>query len=148
MAIKNIYEVFNEFKRAKTKQERVDVLRKNESWALRSLLQGVFHPDVQFNIDVPKYNKIDVPPGMSYEHMTSALHRVYLFQKNNPKTPAALTEKRRTELLIQLLESLEPNEAEVFVGMLRKDLKIPYLTTNLISEAFPGLLPDQGANKA
>lgn len=148
MANKNIYEVFDDFKQAKTKQDRLDILKRNESWALKNILQGVYHPDVQFNIDVPEYNKIDVPPGMSYEHMTSALHRVYLFQKGNPKAPAALTEKRRTELLIQLLESLEPNEAEVFASMLRKDLKIPYLTINLINEAFPGLLPEQGVNKA
>lgn len=148
MANKNIYEVFDEFKQTKTKQERLDILRKNDSWALRNVLQGVYHPEVQFNIDVPKYNKVDVPQGLSYEQMTSALQRAYLFQKDNPKAPPALTDKRRTELLIQLLESLEPNEAEVFANMLRKDLKIPYLTVNLINEAFPGLLPEQGVNKA
>ena len=43
MALKNIYEVFDEFKNVKTKQERIDVLRKNNSWALKSVLQGVFH---------------------------------------------------------------------------------------------------------
>ncbi len=141
MALKNIYEVLNEFKTVKTKQERIGVLRKNESWALKSVLQGAFHPDIKFNTKVPDYKKVDVPPGMSYDHMTSAMQRVYLFHEGNPKAPAGLTDKRRTELLIQILESLEPQEAEVFTNMLQKDLKIPYLTQGLVNEAFEGLLP-------
>ena len=141
MALKNIYEVLNEFKKVKTKQERIEVLRKNESWALKSVLQGVFHPNVKFNVKVPDYKKIDVPPGMSYDHMTSALQRAYLFQVDNPRTPEGLTDKRKTELLIQILESLEPMEAEVFENMLQKDLKVPYLTQGLVNEAFQGLLP-------
>lgn len=141
MALKNIYEVFNEFKNAKTKQERIDVLRKNDSWALKSVLQGVFDPSVKFTVKVPDYKKVDVPPGMSYDHMTSALQRAYLFQEGNPRTPSGLTDKRKTELLIQILESLEPKEAEVFANMMKKDLKIPYLTQALVNEAFQGLLP-------
>ena len=141
MANKNVYEVFDEFKAAKTKQDRIGVLRKNETWALKSVLQGAFHPDVKFNTKIPEYKKEEVPPGMSYDHMTSALQRAYLFQEGNPRTPPALTDKRRTELLIQILESLEPKEAEVFVNMLKKDLKVPYLTEALVNEAFDGLLP-------
>lgn len=142
MAIKNIYEVFNDFKNAKTKQERLDVLKRNDSFALRSVLQGTFSPSIQFNVkDAPKYNKVDVPPGLSYSHMTEALSKAYLFVKGHPRRPQGLTEKREEELLLQLLESLEPQEAEVFANMIRKDQKIPYLTVNLIDEAFPGFLP-------
>lgn len=141
MALKNIYEVLDDFRTAKTKQDRIAVLRKNDSWALKSVLQAVFHPNVKFNTKVPDYKKEHVPPGMSYDHMTSALQRAYLFQEGNPRTPPALTEKRKTELLIQILESLEPKEAEVFCNMLKKDLKVPYLTEALVNEAFDGLLP-------
>lgn len=141
MALKNIYEVLEDFRAAKTKQDRIGVLRKNNSWALRMILQAVFHPNVKFDVKIPDYKKIDVPPGMSYDHMTSALQRAYLFQEGNPRTPPALTDKRKSELLIQILESLEPKEAEVFVNMMRKDLKTPYLTEALVNEAFEGLLP-------
>jgi hypothetical protein len=141
MANKNIYEVFNEFKTTKTKQDRIGVLRKNDSWALRNVLVGALNPNVKFNTKIPEYKKEEVPPGMSYDHMTSALQRVYLFQEGNPKAPPALTEKRKEELLIQILESLEPKEAEVYANMLKKDLKVPYLTEALVNEAFAGLLP-------
>lgn len=144
MTNKNIYEVFNEFKNAKTKQDRLEVLRRNNNYALKNVLLGAFNNNIKFTVNkVPDYKKIDVPPGMSYSHMTEALSKVYLFVEGNAKRPQGLTEKRATELLIQLLESLEPNEAEVFANMIQKDLKIPYLTVNLINEAFPGLLPDK-----
>lgn len=144
MSIKNVYEVLDDFKNATSKQERLNVLKQNDSYALRNVLLGALNPEIKFNVKkVPEYKKVDVPPGLSYSHMTEALARVYLFVEGNPKRPEGLTEKRATELLIQLLESLEPKEAEVFVNMLKKDLKIPYLTSNLINEAFPGLLPEK-----
>ena len=143
MAIKNVYEVLDDFRNATTKQDRLDVLRRNNSFALKSILQGALDPRVKFTIkEVPKYNKVDVPPGLSYSHMSDALSKVYLWTEGNPKRPEGLTEKRATELLLQLLESLEPKEAEVFAAMIRKDLKIPHLTQKLVNEAFPGLLPE------
>lgn len=142
MAIKNVYEVFDEFNNAKSKAERIDVLRRNDTWALRQVLLGAFHPTVKFTVKkVPEYKKEEMPPGMSYGHMTEALSRVYLFQEGNPRVPAGLTEKRKEELLMQILESLEIQEAEVFANMLLKNLKVKYLTEALVNESFPGLLP-------
>lgn len=142
MAIKNIYEIFNEFKKAKTKAERLDVLRKNDCFALRNVVAGAMHPVVQFSVDkIPDYKREPIPPGMSYSHMTEALDRVYLFVKDNPRVPAGLTDKRKTEILIQILESLEEQEAEVYANMIQKDLKVPYLTPALINEAFGDILP-------
>lgn len=143
MSKKNIYEVFDEFKTAKNKKDRIHILQTNDSWALRQVLIGAFYSKVEFNItDIPKFKKEEnLPAGMGYNNMTQTLDKMYLFMKNNPRTPAGLTEKRKTELLIQILESLEPKEADVFTGVLKKDLKIPYLTESLIHEAFPGLLP-------
>lgn len=143
MSKKNIYEVFDEFKKAKNKAERINVLKKNDSWALRNVLLGTFHPNVEFVVkNVPEFKREKIPQGMSYNHMTDVLSKIYLFQKNNPKAPAALTEKRRIELLIQILESLEEQEADVFIGVLNKNLKVPYLTSALINEAFENLLPE------
>ena len=140
---KNIYEVFDDFKNAKTKEERLTILRKNESWALKNVLMGAFNPLIKFTIkEIPKFKKEPVPPGFGYNHMTDALGKVYLFTEGHPNVSPNLTDKRKEELLIQILESLEGKEADVYAAMLKKDLKIPHLTPKLVGEAFPGLLPE------
>lgn len=142
MANKNIYEVFDEFKKAKNKVDRIAVLRKNDTKALRDVLIGAFHPSIQFTVDkVPDFRRVSMPPGMSYDHMSGALSRIYLFMAGNSRVPEGLTEKRKNEILIQILEALEEQEADVFISILKKDLKVPYLTPALIDEAFPDLLP-------
>jgi hypothetical protein len=143
MSKKNIYEVFDDFRNAKNKADRIAVLRNNDNFALRNVLIGTFHPQAKFSIkDIPQWKRDDdLPPGMAYNNMTQVLDKMYLFAENHPRTPAGLTEQRKTQLLIQVLESLEPKEADVFVGILKKDQKVPYLTEALINEAFPGLLP-------
>ena len=104
---------------------------------------GAMHPDIKFAIKkAPNYKKEAVPEGLGYNHMTDALSKIYLFMENNPRTPPALTDKRREELLLQLLESLEPREADIYIAMMLKDLKVPYLTSKLVNEAFKGLLPE------
>lgn len=142
MSKKNIYEVLNDFKAATTKAERIDVLRKNDGFALRNVLVGTFHPSVQYTVDkIPDFKSEAMPAGMAYSNMTNALQRIYLFMKNNPRVPEGLTEKRKNEILIQILESLEEQEADVFVGILKKDLKVPYLTPTLVNEAFGEIIP-------
>ena len=118
------------------------VLQKNDTPALRDVLIGTFHPNIRYTVDkVPEFRRVDMPAGMSYDHMSGALSRIYLFVKDNPRVPEGLTEKRKNEILIQILESLEEKEADVFIGILKKDLKVPYLTPALVNEAFAGLLP-------
>ena len=142
MSKKNIYEVLNDFKAASTKSERIDVLKKNDGFALRNVLVGTFHPNVQYTIDkIPEFKREPMPAGMAYSNMTQALQRIYLFMKNNPRVPEGLTEKRKNEILLQILESLEEQEADVFIGILKKDLKVPYLTPTLVNEAFGEIIP-------
>jgi len=48
---------------------------------------------------------------------------------------------KRKQLLLQLIESLEPREAEVVIGILSKDLGVKGLNYKFVKEAFPQLLP-------
>jgi len=142
MSKKNVYEILDEFKAATNKAERIDVLRNNDGFALRNVLVGVFHPNVKYSItDIPQFKREKMPAGMAYGNMSQALQRIYLFMQDNPRVPAGLAEKRKSELLIQILESLEEQEADVFIGILKKDLKVPYLTPSLINEALGEIIP-------
>ena len=63
-----------------------------------------------------------------------------MFQKGHP-TAESLTPRKSEELLIQLLESIEPREAEVVMGIFRKDQGVKGLDYKFVKEAFPNLLP-------
>ena len=141
--MKNIYEVFDEFEEAKTKAERMEVIAKNLSKTLTEVLKLTFHPDYQWLVQTmpDNYKVPDTKPGISYCQLGTELRRLYLFQKGN-KTAEGLTPRKQNELLIQLLESLEPREAEVVMGIFKKDQGVKYLTYNFVKEAFPKLLPD------
>jgi hypothetical protein len=76
---------------------------------------------------------------MSYSSIHQELGRVYLFEKNNPRTSPDLNVKRREQILIQILEVLEKREAEVFMNMLMKKQKVKGLDASIVHEAFPDL---------
>lgn len=138
--MKQIYEVFEEFEKAKGKQERIEVLRKNDSSALRSVLNYTFNPNVQFVFEkVPYYKPEQVPPGMGYSSIHSELNRLYLFEKNSPRVAQNLSQERKEQILIQMLEALEAKEAVVFMNMILKNLKIKGLNADIVKEAFPDI---------
>jgi hypothetical protein len=141
--MKNLYEVFEEFEKAPKKEDKINILRNNKSYALECVLRGAFHPNVRYVIDeIPNYRKSDAPAGLGYTSIHQELGRVYLFEENNPKVAPTLTLDRKKVILAQMLETLEEKEAAVFAGMIMKRLPVKGLTYKLTQEAFPGLLPD------
>jgi hypothetical protein len=140
--MKNMYEVFDEFEAAKTKKEKMDVIGKNLSKTLVDVLKYTFHPDFQWYVtEMPHNYKVpDTKPGISICQLSTEIRKLYMFSKGNP-TADKLTERKRNELLIQFLESLEPREAEVVMGIFKKDQGVKGLTYNFVKEAFPQMLP-------
>lgn len=140
---KNLYEVFDEFESKTKREDKIAVLRLNNSYALQCVLRGTFDPRIKYTIDeIPSYRPSDSPIGMGYSSIALELDRVYLLEQNHPKASPNLTLERKKKILIQMLESLEAREAEIFAGMISKRLPVKGLTYKLVQEAFPGLLPD------
>lgn len=139
--MKNVYEIFEEVSKTNSKNEKMQILRNNATYALKNVLKGTFDPNISFVFDkIPEYKPSDAPPGLGYSSIHQELGRVYLFEQNSPKVSPSLTMKRKEEILIQMLESLEKKEAEVFANMLLKKQKVKGLTYNLVKETFPDLL--------
>lgn len=138
---KNIYEVFDEFTKANTKQEKIDVLAKNWTPTLKLVLQLAFRPEMEWkhNSYPAKYKKPDTQPGISFASLDTEIKRLYLFRKGN-ETAEALTPKRSEELLLIMLESLEPREADVVIGIFKKDLGVKGLTYKFIRDNIPDVL--------
>lgn len=140
--IKNVYEILEEFDLAKTREQKKQVLRDNASHHFLQVLKYTFDPSIQFYVNDFPSNYVepnDTFPGLRYAGIESEINRTYLFIKGN-ETADRLTEQKRNQLLVQMLESFEPKEAQVFIRMMKKDLKTKSLTTTLVKETFPGLL--------
>jgi hypothetical protein len=140
--MKNIYEIFDEFEAAKNKKERMAVIQKNLSKTLVDVLELTFHPEIEWKIkEMPDNLSLKpIPAGMSYCQLSTELRKLYMFRQGHP-TAETLNTRKQNELLIQLLESLEPREAEVIMGIFRKNQGVIGLDYKFVKEAFPHLLP-------
>jgi len=147
---KFMYEILDQINSTDSKNEKKRIMIENSTPWFKDFLSYVFDPKYQFYVNkFPKEYKepTDTAPGISFSDLQSELRRVYLFMKGNP-TSDSLSEEKRNILLIQMLESFEPKEAKVFVNMLNKDLKTKGLTYNLVTEVFPGLLPEKNEQES
>jgi hypothetical protein len=141
--MKPLYEVFDEFEQAKNKKERMDVIGSNLSQTLVDVLKLTFHPDFQWTVkELPENYRIpnDVLPGITFDSLHHKLKKLYLFRVGDP-TAGQLTERKRNELLFQMLNALEPREAEIIMGIFRKDQGVKGLDYKFVKEAFPQMLP-------
>ena len=85
-----------------------------------------------------EYIKPDTAPGIRFAGIESEIRRAYLFIKGNP-TADSLTEEKRKILLLQLIESFEPQEVVVWINMMNKALQTPWLTETLVREIYPDI---------
>jgi hypothetical protein len=138
--MKEIYEVLKECREAKTVTDKLVVLSENDNPTLRQIIQHTYHPQAKWYVnDWPaEYKPIDTLPGMSMTNMYSELRRVYLFQVGHP-TADAMTVEKRNELLVNILEGMEPEEAKVFINIFKGDLDIG-LELDAIKYLYPGLI--------
>jgi hypothetical protein len=141
--MKNIFEVLDEFEQATSKKDRMAVIERNLSKTLVQVFELAYHPHYEWLINEMPNDYIiptDTLPGISKTQLSTEIRKFYMFQKGNP-TAEKLGPKKRNELLLQLLEALEPREAEVIIGIFKKDLGVKGLNYKFIKEAFPNLLP-------
>ena len=131
-------EVLQKVSNAKTKAQKIKLLRDLNSPALRSILIANFDESVISMLpdgDVP-YKPNDAPEETEHTKLIQEYRKLYLFFKGG----ANISQARRETLFIQLLEGLHAKEAEVL--SLVKDKKIGKrwkITRQCVEEAFPGI---------
>jgi Family of unknown function (DUF6433) len=136
---KSIAEVLAEAAAVKGTEAKINVLRQNDSSTLRMILTYAYDPLVKWLLPEgkPPYKRSDFHDGQGV--LFHEARRLYLFiDGGNPN----LKQSRREMLFVNLLESVDPADAELLCAV--KDKKLPHksLTPALIRKAFPGLLSD------
>ena len=133
-----ISEVLRKVSNAKTKAEKVNLLRENNSQALRSLLIWNFDESVISMIpegDVP-YTPNDAPAGTDHTRLEQEARGLYRFVKGGQDSLKSL---KRESMFVQLLEGLSAEEAELLCLIKDGNLNSKYkrITKAVVQEAFP-----------
>ena len=141
MSYKRLYhEIFEEFEEAKTRQDKIDVLRKHADHWFITFLNYAFNPEIKFDfLNVPKYKPSLEPEGLTWSTIHLEMRKVYLFIPSHDKYSGKLTDRKHTNLLLEILESVHAKEALLLEGMFHKKLKVKGLTDKIVKEAFPEL---------
>lgn len=134
------YEIFTEVEKCKTKKEKIAKLREHSGAPMKQVLGWTYDPNVKWLLPEgdPPYKPLAT--GIEAEgRLVSELRRLYLFIDGSTDTQKNLKQVRREQLFIELLESVDPGDAKVLLGM--KDGKLPFksITKKLVAEAFPNL---------
>ena len=130
-------EILKEFDEAKTRPDKIQVLRKYDNERFREFLKYSFDPQIEFDVVLPeKYRPAVEPAGLNYSYLHIEVPRLYRLIKNHPKRPIAYQGKKPTQDILVLLESLHKDEAILLVKMIQKNLGVKYLTDKIIEEAY------------
>ena len=131
-----ISEVLQKVSNAKTKAEKINLLREYDTAALRSLLIANFDESVISILpegEVP-FTPNDAPKGTEHTVLEQEYRKLYLFFKGG----SSINQTTRENLFIQLLEGLQEEEANVLILVKDKGLGKKYkITRACVEEAFP-----------
>tara|TARA_B100002019_G_scaffold274062_1_gene270651 strand:- start:1102 stop:1569 length:468 start_codon:yes stop_codon:yes gene_type:complete len=133
-------EILRKVSNAKTKKEKVDLLRKHNSVALRQLMIINFDDSLVCLMpegDVP-YTPNDAPVGTDHTRLEQEYRGLYRFFKGGQDKLPSL---KRESMFVQLLEGLSAEEAELLVLVKdgRMNEKYKRITKAVVSEAFPSI---------
>ena len=133
-------EILRKVSNAKTKAEKVILLRENNSSALRMLLIWNFDESVISMVpegDVP-YTPNDAPVGTDHTRLEQESKGFYRFVKGGQDSLKSL---KRESMFVQLLEGLAAEEAELLCLIKDGQLNTKYkrITKAVVQEAFPAI---------
>ena len=130
-------EILDKVHKAKTKDQKVSLLKQNNSEGLRMVLKSSFDPKIEWVMpegEVP-FRANDVPMGTEHTVLAMESKKLWHFIKGADKqTP----QHKKETMFIQMLEGLHESEAKLLVAAKDKRLHQVYkgLSANVVKEAF------------
>ena len=133
----SFHEILTKVNNAKDKPKKIEVLRKYDTNELRMFLKGAFSEKLEWLLPEgrPPYTPNDAPVGTEHTWLKQEVKRMFHFLKGgNPQ----LSQMKRDNMFIQMLEGLSKEEAELLIWAKDNELNKHYkgLTANLVKEAF------------
>ena len=131
--LRNVHEILEDVSKANTWEEKIQILKQNNSPLLRDILYGAFSPNVEFFLsEIPStYKANNCPIGMGETNLAMESKLFHYLMKSDP-TP----HKKKVQMLLSMLEALEEREANVVINMIHKDMSEYGLRSAHVKEAF------------
>ena len=130
-------EILDKVHKAKTKDQKVSLLKQNNSEGLRMVLKSSFDPKIEWVMpegEVP-FRANDVPMGTEHTVLAMESKKLWHFIKGaDRQTP----QHKKEQMFIQMLEGLHESEAKLLIAAKDKRIHQVYkgLSTNVVKEAF------------
>ena len=135
-----VHEVLEKVEKAKSKAEKVKLLKQHESWPLKDIIRGSMDSTVKWNLPAGEPPYTPNKPESAPTNLLRENVKFKYFVEGGPgsKLPAV----KREQIFIGLIEGVHPDDARLVINMINK--KVPTgLTRPIVKEAFPGLLRDE-----
>lgn len=137
---KGVFEVFAEAAKQETDEQKAAFLSQHgQHYAIKSIIQGCFHPNVKFLLPegLPPFQQAD--PVEVETRLYSLAKRFDIFVEGG--RPVA-SQTKREMLFIELLESIHPKDADILNRMKDKKDPVDGITQKVAHLAFPDLVPE------
>jgi hypothetical protein len=132
-----ISEILDKVSKAKTKQDKVALLKKHNTPALRMVIKSSFDPKIKWLLpegEVP-FKRNDAPIGTEHSVLSYESRKLYHYIEGGN---SHITQRKKETMFVQMLEGLHETEADVLVaakdGLLHQMYK--GLSANVVKEAF------------
>ncbi len=130
-------EILDLVHKAKTKDKKVEILRKYNSDAFRMIIKSSFDPEIRWTMpegNVP-YEPNDAPAGTEHTRLATEAKKLYRFIRGGDDgTP----QFKKEQMFIQMLEGLHKDEAELLCYAKDKKLHkvVKGLSAPVVRQAF------------
>ena len=135
---KYLFEVMQEVAKAKKKTDKVNILKQNETWALKDVIRGSMDKTVKWSLPdgEPPYT-----PAESHNHPTDLRRQNVKFKFFVQGMFMDTPKFKKERMFLEMIEGVHPEDAKLVIGMINK--KTPKgITRAVVEEAYPGLLQD------
>lgn len=137
-----LHEIFTLVGEAKTREEKIEILRLYNDLYVRDVLKGAYDDNIIFILPKGEPPYKPAPERNPPTHLKRMTKQFKYFVKNGPGE--RLPKFKIESMFIRILEAVHPDDAKIVCMMKDKDLAGKYkgLTKKLAADAFPGLIPE------
>ena len=130
-------EILDKVHKAKTKTQKVNILREHNTESLRMIIKASFDPKIEWAVpegNVP-FKRNQAPAGTEHTVLAYECRKLWHFIKGADNQTAQF---KKETMFIQMLEGLQESEADVLVAAKDKRLHQVYkgLSEPVVLEAF------------